>query len=276
MSGLRWGGTARHASRSRGGLHGAKFIKSLETNHEADGFGDDRGILRPSLRLPRPFAVRAQGGSRLIPALAPRSNSSTSRTARSSARKPRFISACTGWRRAGRNEEAQLRSSPSAHRHGSAASTSRFNHGEPFPLRRRPDGDGTLAIPRTHTLQLLLGDADHIPHTPPVYSDKIHLTVVESRQRRHRPRKPRLQEPAIPRRPARASISYLPTTGLMCRPLSRCASDLRRWALLRPAWTSRTRDITIFSSIRRCRRSISRSRTMRTTCISAPAKPKPP
>ena len=34
--------------------------------------------------------------------------------------------------------------------------------------------------PGPHTLQLLLGDADHIPHTPPVYSDKIHVTVVGS------------------------------------------------------------------------------------------------
>src|SRR5271163_2785899 len=34
--------------------------------------------------------------------------------------------------------------------------------------------------PGPHTLQLLLGDADHIPHTPPVYSDKIHVTAVES------------------------------------------------------------------------------------------------
>ncbi len=33
--------------------------------------------------------------------------------------------------------------------------------------------------PGPHTLQLLLSDADHIPHTPPVYSDKIHVTVVE-------------------------------------------------------------------------------------------------
>jgi hypothetical protein len=32
--------------------------------------------------------------------------------------------------------------------------------------------------PGPHTLQLLLGDADHIPHTPPVYSDKIHVTVA--------------------------------------------------------------------------------------------------
>ena len=34
--------------------------------------------------------------------------------------------------------------------------------------------------PGPHTLQLLLGDADHVPHTPPVYSDKIHVTAVES------------------------------------------------------------------------------------------------
>jgi Domain of unknown function (DUF4399) len=34
--------------------------------------------------------------------------------------------------------------------------------------------------PGPHTLQLLLGDADHIPHTPPVYSEMIHVTVAES------------------------------------------------------------------------------------------------
>jgi hypothetical protein len=34
--------------------------------------------------------------------------------------------------------------------------------------------------PGPHTLQLLLGDADHIPQTPPVYSEKIHVTVVDS------------------------------------------------------------------------------------------------
>ena len=34
--------------------------------------------------------------------------------------------------------------------------------------------------PGPHTLQLLLGDADHIPHTPPIFSDKIHVTVAES------------------------------------------------------------------------------------------------
>lgn len=33
--------------------------------------------------------------------------------------------------------------------------------------------------PGEHTLQLLLGDKDHVPHTPPVMSDRIHVKVVE-------------------------------------------------------------------------------------------------
>jgi hypothetical protein len=36
----------------------------------------------------------------------------------------------------------------------------------------------TLA-PGKHTLQLLLGDQNHIPHDPPVISKKITITVVE-------------------------------------------------------------------------------------------------
>lgn len=31
--------------------------------------------------------------------------------------------------------------------------------------------------PGKHTLQLLLGDKDHVPHDPPVYSKKITITV---------------------------------------------------------------------------------------------------
>ncbi len=35
-----------------------------------------------------------------------------------------------------------------------------------------------LVLPKgTHTLQLLLGDANHIPHTPPVMSERITITV---------------------------------------------------------------------------------------------------
>ena len=57
----------------RGGLHGAKFMKSLETNHEADGLGDDRGIsggllfASPALSQsalrggPTPIPARRQG-----------------------------------------------------------------------------------------------------------------------------------------------------------------------------------------------------------------------
>jgi hypothetical protein len=34
--------------------------------------------------------------------------------------------------------------------------------------------------PGEHTLQLLLGDKRHIPHSPPLMSERIHVTVVES------------------------------------------------------------------------------------------------
>jgi Domain of unknown function (DUF4399) len=33
--------------------------------------------------------------------------------------------------------------------------------------------------PGPHTLQLLLGDANHIPHSPPVMSERIHVTVAQ-------------------------------------------------------------------------------------------------
>jgi hypothetical protein len=36
--------------------------------------------------------------------------------------------------------------------------------------------------PGKHTLQLVLGDKDHIPHTPPVMSERITVTVVEPGQ----------------------------------------------------------------------------------------------
>jgi cytochrome c553 len=38
-----------------------------------------------------------------------------------------------------------------------------------------------------HTLQLLLGDKDHIPHTPPVTSQKIHVRVVDPSLRKASP-----------------------------------------------------------------------------------------
>jgi hypothetical protein len=31
--------------------------------------------------------------------------------------------------------------------------------------------------PGQHTLQLILGDANHVPFNPPVYSNKITITV---------------------------------------------------------------------------------------------------
>jgi hypothetical protein len=32
--------------------------------------------------------------------------------------------------------------------------------------------------PGTHTLQLILGDMNHVPHDPPVYSERITVTVA--------------------------------------------------------------------------------------------------
>jgi hypothetical protein len=35
--------------------------------------------------------------------------------------------------------------------------------------------------PGRHTLQLLMGDADHVPHDPPLISRRITITVVAER-----------------------------------------------------------------------------------------------
>jgi hypothetical protein len=45
----------------------------------------------------------------------------------------------------------------------------------------------TLPVGR-HRLRLLLGDANHVPHDPPVYSDEIHVTVTADGRPPHRPR----------------------------------------------------------------------------------------
>ena len=34
-----------------------------------------------------------------------------------------------------------------------------------------------ILLPGTHTLQLLIGDYAHMPHTPPIVSDKVTITV---------------------------------------------------------------------------------------------------
>jgi Domain of unknown function (DUF4399) len=58
---------------------------------------------------------------------------------------------------------------------------------EPIPsdLNHMHFGAGQTEVdlelaPGPHTLQLLLGDKDHVPHTPPVISEQIHVTVAES------------------------------------------------------------------------------------------------
>jgi hypothetical protein len=43
------------------------------------------------------------------------------------------------------------------------------------------EADVKLA-PGTHTLQLLLGDKNHVPHSPPVMSERIRVTVTDASQ----------------------------------------------------------------------------------------------
>ena len=48
--------------------------------------------------------------------------------------------------------------------------------------------NGRLGLtPGRHTLQLLLGDKDHIPHNPPLFSKKISVIVAEPRERKPSP-----------------------------------------------------------------------------------------
>jgi Domain of unknown function (DUF4399) len=58
---------------------------------------------------------------------------------------------------------------------------------EPIPsdLNHMHFGAGQTEVevelaPGPHTLQLLLGDKNHVPHSPPVMSDQIHVTVAEA------------------------------------------------------------------------------------------------
>ena len=51
--------------------------------------------------------------------------------------------------------------------------------------------------PGKHTLQLILGDKDHIPHNPPVISERITVNVVDAAQ----------GAPAATRRPSPADAS---------------------------------------------------------------------
>ena len=86
--------------------------------------------------------------------------------------------------------------------------------------------------PGPHTLQLLLGDKNHVPHSPPVMSPLIHVTVAEAprlrprkprrpprhSRRRRRPRRPRPRPP-----PLRRPVGHRP-------PAPGCSSSRRRTA----------------------------------------------
>jgi hypothetical protein len=80
------------------------------------------------------------------------------------------------------------------------------------------EAEVTLA-PGEHTLQLLLGDKDHVPHTSPVMSERIHVKVVQGQSTLGSPSAPEV--PAYKRRPsppgAKVYLAY-PKMGAVVRP----------------------------------------------------------
>ena len=67
--------------------------------------------------------------------------------------------------------------------------------------------------PGPHTLQLLLGDKNHIPHSPPVMSERIHVTVAEA------PPPPSAQStPAAPTGPLPPAAQATPQAPARCKP----------------------------------------------------------
>ncbi len=108
-------------------------------------------------------------------------------------------------------KKRQHRTFSSPYRHGSAALDKPIPNDENDLHFGAGQTEVELTLPPgPHTLQLLFGDADHIPHTPPVYSDRIHVTAVESLPRRCGGADPRRRGLAIPRRPARTCTSSRP------------------------------------------------------------------
>ena len=52
--------------------------------------------------------------------------------------------------------------------------------------------------PGPHTLQLLLGDKDHVPHTPPLMSERVRVNVVEQEAHEHGGEGPVVRHAAAP------------------------------------------------------------------------------
>jgi Domain of unknown function (DUF4399) len=62
--------------------------------------------------------------------------------------------------------------------------------------------------PGPHTLQLLLGDKDHIPHSPPVMSERVRVTVADPDAHRHQAGAGGARHPA----PANARVYFVVPT----------------------------------------------------------------
>ena len=98
--------------------------------------------------------------------------------------------------------------------------------------RAQTETEITLA-PGEHTLQLLLGDHEHLPHDPPVFSKVIRIRVADaSPDKAAQARAPR--PAASPRRPMPPSISFI-------RPRAKAFIRTRRSASACATWASRRR-----------------------------------
>ena len=160
----------------------AKLLKSIGDRPWGGWLGRRSRAWQAFFSRPPPFRSPPLREAPPRPLPAPKLNSSTSRTAPSSAQKRRFISACMGWasRRPERNE-------PNSGHHHLLIDTDLPPLDSRFPTTRTictsaaaRRKSNSRCRPDRIRCSCLLGDADHIPHTPPIYSDKIHVTVAES------------------------------------------------------------------------------------------------
>ena len=100
--------------------------------------------------------------------------------------------------------------------------------------RAQTETEITLA-PGEHTLQLLLGDHEHLPHDPPIFSKVIRIRVANAAPDKGRAGRAQAPKPAAsPRRPTPPSISFI-------RPRAKAFIRTRRYASACATWALRPR-----------------------------------
>ncbi len=95
--------------------------------------------------------------------------------------------------------------------------------------RAQTETEITLA-PGDHTLQLLLGDHEHLPHDPPIYSKVIRIRVANAAPDKAAQAAPG-RPAASPRRPTPPSISFIRPRAKAFIRTRRSASACATWAL---------------------------------------------